>query len=189
VSNQRVATLEDLQFALGEGPCQDAYRDAAAVSVAEFNHAAVERWPAFISEARATGVEAVFAYPLVAGRSKVGVLTLYQDHSGGLTGEQDADSRAVAEVLAQTILGMQAAAPPGMLPVELDKAVAHHAEIHQATGMVSIQLGVSVVDALAAIRAYAFTQGLLVTSVAREIVACRLRFSEDHEPLHEEREP
>ena len=55
--------------------------------------------------------------------------------------------------------------------------------------MVSIQLGVSVVDALAAIRAYSFTQGLLVTNVAREIVACRLRLSEDHEPQNEEREP
>jgi hypothetical protein len=65
--------------------------------------------------------------------------------------------------LAQTILGMQAAAPPGMLPIELDDAVAHRAEVHQASGMVSIQLRIPVAEAMAALRAYAFANSQPLT--------------------------
>jgi hypothetical protein len=49
---------------------------------ARLDDVAYARWPAFVAEARDSGVEAVFAYPLIAGRSKVGVMTLYQDFAG-----------------------------------------------------------------------------------------------------------
>jgi hypothetical protein len=178
VSDERMAALEDLQFTLGEGPCQDAYRTREPVLVPRLDDAAFARWPAFIAEARDSGVEAVFAYPLTAARSKMGVLTLYQDLPGDLTRDQKDDSEALANILAQTILGMQTAAPPGMLPAELDDAVAHRAEVHQASGMVAIQLRVPVGEALAALRAYAFAQDQSVAGVASDIVARRLRLSE-----------
>lgn len=179
VSDERMAALEDLQFTLGEGPCQDAFRQRAPVLVPRLDDAAFARWPAFVAEARNSGVEAVFAYPLIAARSKVGVLTLYQDFAGELTRDQSVDSEALADILAQTILGMQAAAPPGMLPAELAEAVAHRAEVHQASGMASIQLKIPVAEAMTALRAYAFAHGQPVADVAADIVARRLRLSDD----------
>ena len=178
VSNERMGALEDLQFTLGEGPCQDAYHDRAPVLVSHLDDAAFARWPAFIAEARDSGVESVFAYPLITGRSKVGVMTLYQDCAGDLTRDQTDNSEALADILAQTILGMQAAAPPGMLPIELDDAVAHRAEVHQASGMVAIQLGVPLTEAMAALRAYAFAHSQPLTDVAADIVARRLRLTD-----------
>jgi len=180
VSDERMAALEDLQFTLGEGPCQDAFRERAPVLVPRLDDAAFALWPAFVAEARNSGVEAVFAYPLIAARSKVGVLTLYQDNAGDLTRDQSEDSEGLADVLAHTILAMQAAAPPGMLPAELDEAVAHRAEVHQASGMVAIQLKVPVAEALAALRAHAFAKDQTVADVAADIVARRLRLSDDH---------
>ena len=59
--------------------------------------------------------------------------------------------------------------------------VAHRAEVHQATGMVSVQLGVSAAEALARMRAYAFVHNRLLIDVARDVVARRLRFSENME--------
>jgi hypothetical protein len=181
VSDERMGALEDLQFTLGEGPCQDAFHTREPVSVPRLDDEAFARWPAFIAEARDSGVEAVFAYPLIAARSKVGVLTLYQDQPGDLTRDQRENSEALADILAQTILGMQAAAPPGMLPVELDDAVAHRAEVHQASGMVAIQLQIPVGEALAALRAYAFAHDQPVAGVAADIVARRLRLSDHHD--------
>ncbi|HUP71766.1 MAG TPA: GAF and ANTAR domain-containing protein [Acidimicrobiales bacterium] len=186
VSDERMAALEDLQFTLGEGPCQDAFHTRGPVLVPRLDDAAFARWPAFIAEARDSGVEAVFAYPLTAARSKVGVLTLYQDQPGDLTRDQRDNSEALADILAHTILGMQAAAPPGMLPVELDEAVAHRAEVHQASGMVAIQLQVPVVEALAALRAHAFAQDRALADVAADVVAHRLRLSDDHDRNDEE---
>jgi hypothetical protein len=123
----------------------------------------------------------VFAYPLIAARSKVGVLTLYQDCAGDLSRDQSDDSEALADILAQTILGMQSAAPPGMLPIELDEAVSHRAEVHQASGMVAIQLRMPVGEAMAALRAYAFAHDQPLTGVAADIVARRLRLSDDQD--------
>ncbi|MEO8693731.1 MAG: GAF and ANTAR domain-containing protein [Acidimicrobiales bacterium] len=181
VSDERMAALEDLQFTLGEGPCQDAFRDSAPVMVPRLDDVAFARWPAFVTEARDSGVEAVFAYPLIAGRSKVGVITLYQDRTGDLTPDQRDDTEALADILSATILGMQAAAPPGMLAAELDEAVSHRAEVHQASGMAAIQLQIPITEALTALRAYAFAHGQSVADVAADIVARRLRLSHDQD--------
>ena len=63
----------------------------------------------------------------------------------------------------------------------LDHAVAHRAEIHQATGMVSVQLDVSASEALARIRAHAFVDNRLLIDVGRDVVARRLAFTQDME--------
>src|SRR2546423_975307 len=76
VSNDRMAVLEDLQFTLGEGPCQDAFRTGLPVLSPNLGSDPSQRWPSFIERAAAAGVGAVFAYPLQTGHSKVGVLTI-----------------------------------------------------------------------------------------------------------------
>ena len=53
------------------------------------------------------------------------------------------------------------------------------AEIHQVTGMVLAQLGVSAEEALARLRGYAFVQQRLLIDVARDVLARRLTFTED----------
>jgi hypothetical protein len=55
----------------------------------------------------------------------------------------------------------------------------HRAEIDQATGMVSEQLGVAVAEAFVRLRAYAYVQDRRLSDVARDIVARRLRLSPD----------
>jgi AmiR/NasT family two-component response regulator len=61
----------------------------------------------------------------------------------------------------------------------LDPAVASRAEIHQATGMVLMQLDVGADAALARMRAHAFVEGRLLIEVARDVVARRLLFTPD----------
>jgi hypothetical protein len=51
----------------------------------------------------------------------------------------------------------------------------HRAEIDQATGMLTEQLGVGIADAFARLRAYAYANDLRLADVARDIVARRLR--------------
>jgi hypothetical protein len=187
VSNSRMEALEDIQFTLGEGPCQDAYATGAPLLVPRLDQVASARWPAFIAEAAAAGVHAVFAYPLMNRGAKVGVMTLYQDEPGALSTTQREDCLAVADVVAATMLGLIAAAPPGTIPAVLDEAVAHRAEVHQATGMVSAQLDISVADALARIRAHAYATGQPIRVVAVEIVGRRLRLDKGDGALGEDR--
>lgn len=181
VSNQRIAALEDLQFTMGEGPCQDAFHSGRPVHAPRLDVAATDRWPSFVDLARASGIGGVFAYPLAVNGAKIGVLTLYQDGGGDLTAAQHSDSIAIATVLTETVLSLQAAAPAGTLAPSLEDAVAYRAELHQASGMVSIQLQIPVSAALARIRAHAFAEGRSVGVVAADIVARRLRLTDDRD--------
>ena len=52
-------------------------------------------------------------------------------------------------------------------------------ELFQSQGMVMVQLGVSLAEALTRIRAYAYAEDRRLTDVAADIVARRLRFDRD----------
>lgn len=181
VSSQRMAALEDLQFTMGVGPCKDAFESGAPVHAPWLDSADVARWPAFVGLARDAGIAAVFAYPLMVNGAKIGVMTLYQDREGDLSSGQHQDSVAIAEVLTETVLSLQDAAPEGVLAEALESAAVYRAQIHQASGMVSIQLQIPVAEALLRIRAHAFASGRSVGVVAADLVARRLRLADDRQ--------
>jgi hypothetical protein len=178
-SNERVGRLEDLQFALGEGPCHDAFTTGLFVSEPDLGGCAPSIWPHYTRRAFDLGARAVFAVPFRLDKDPLGVLTLYQDTVGSLSDEQIADSVVVARVLALTISSIQATNGPPLLASELSDANAHRAEVHQASGMTAIQLRIDVNAALMRIRAHAYATDQSVASVAQEIVAHRLRLHDD----------
>lgn len=180
VSDERIRALEDLQYTSGEGPCQDAFVTQSSVAVASLDAAAWARWPGFVGVAASIGIGAVFAYPLSAPGASVGVLTVYQDAPGSLTNDQHDDCLVLAQVLTGTVLSWQVSAEE--VPVELEPAVAYRAQIHQAAGMVAVQLQISTDEALARIRAHAFAHSIPVDRVAADIVARRLRLADDRDP-------
>jgi hypothetical protein len=98
---------------------------------------------------------------------------------------QHEDSIVVAQIITETILSLQDVAPEGTLSKDLDEIVAYRAQVHQAAGMVSIQLEISVAEALLRIRAHAFATGLSIGVVAADIVARRLRLVDDRSELGE----
>ncbi len=53
------------------------------------------------------------------------------------------------------------------------------AELYQAQGMVMVQLGVTLPEAMSRLRAYAFTHERRLRDVAEDVVARRITFTED----------
>jgi hypothetical protein len=100
---------------------------------------------------------------------------LYRDAPGPLTGQQHADALVVADVAARWVLEAQAGAPPGMVAGELEAGADFHFAVHNAAGIVSVQQGVSVTDALIRLRAHAFSSGRPLAEVAHDVIARRLR--------------
>ncbi len=178
-SSERVRRLEDLQFSLGEGPCHDAYVTGALVSEPDLANRTIGNWPNYTPPALDLGACAVFALPLHIGFGTVGVLTLYQDFVGMLTDDQDADGLAIALLLPAFMTAIQARTDESLLAGELSDPAAHRAEVHQASGITAIQLGIDVQTALLRIRAYAYTTDQTVAAVSQEILAHRLRLSDD----------
>jgi hypothetical protein len=82
----------------------------------------------------------------------------------------------LADVAAEVILLIQARAPAGMLADELARSAELHVVVHQAAGMVAVQLGIGVADALVRLRARAFATGTPLHKLAEDVVDRRLRF-------------
>lgn len=170
--------LEELQFSLGEGACVEAAVTGRAVLVSDLHHTTeVSRWPIFAAAVEEqSDVGALFAVPLQWGTVNLGVLDLYRRAPGALSDAQLRDVMRATDMAALMFLGARTDPGDG---ASLDHSLHGRAEIHQATGMVVAQLGVSATDALARMRAYAFVEQRLLSDVAHDLVSRRLRFTRD----------
>jgi ANTAR domain/GAF domain len=177
-SDPVAARVDDLHFTLGEGPAVDAHRTGVPAAEPDTAGPLRARWPSFGPLAVDTGAAALFSFPLRVGGVRLGAMTLYRGRPGRLTDDQHADALAMADIVVGAVLAHQAGADPGDLASELEALSSSRAEVHQASGVVSVQLGVSVADALLRLRAHAYAEGRALSDVARDVVAGRLRLSE-----------
>ena len=174
-SESAYETLEELQFTLGEGPCLDAFTSRQPVLVPDLLDSA--RWPAYATALHDTGVRAVFAFPLQVGAARLGALDVFRDEAGSLTAGEFRDALTFADMAVIALLDGQARAAPGAAADGLDdEVVGQRAELFQAQGMVAVQLGISLSDALARLRAYAYAEDEALGDVARDVVARRVSF-------------
>jgi ANTAR domain len=176
--------LSELQLTLGEGPCRDVLASSAPVLAADLGDAeSSRRWPAFTAEARGHGAGAVFAFPLVVGAIQAGVMGLYRRSAGPLARDQLGDLLILADAATLLLLdaadGGAAAGDGSGLDGQSPDLALHRAVIDQATGMLTVQLGVPVTEAFARLRTYAYTRDRRLADVASDIVARRLRLSPD----------
>ncbi len=180
--------LAELQLMLGEGPCHDVLASAAPVLAPDLDDAeSSRRWPAFTPEAREHGAGAVFAFPLIVGAIRAGVLGLYRRSPGPLRDGQLGDLLVLADMATMLLLdslGDGAAAADGdaggaWLDGQSPDLAMHRAEIDQATGMLTVQLGVTAAEAFIRLRAYAYSEDRRLADVASDIVARRLRLRPD----------
>jgi hypothetical protein len=175
-TNEMSELIEQLQFGLGEGPCVDAYSHDWPVLEPDLANPVTLRWPAFSAPAIEAGVRAVFGFPLQVGAVRLGALNLCRDRPGPLSDDQHADALVMAGIAAQAVLVLQAGAPPGELAVELEEGADFHNIVHQAAGMVAVQLDISVGQALVRLRAYAFGNDRPLSEVAKDVVGRTLGF-------------
>jgi GAF domain-containing protein len=173
------AHIEDLQFTLGEGPCVDAAHFGTPILVPDLiipDDIVVDRWPAFLEGAGAVGVRAVFAFPLRIGAINVGVLDVYRSEPGPLHNGQLRAALLAADAAALALLDV-GTAHDDLFFDNLDARSAYQLQVHQATGIVQVQLGVPTEEAFLMLRARAFALGRSLVDVATDVVARRIRFS------------
>jgi len=108
------------------------------------------------------------------------VLSLYRVLPGPLMPQQLADALVFADIALQLLLDSASGITglSGYRP--LDGMSDSRAEVYQATGMMSVQLGVSLEEAFVRLRAHAFAAGTPLDAVADDVVSRLLRF--DPEP-------
>lgn len=180
-TDHRAHRLEDLQEVLGEGPGWEAYRTSEATSA---DLGATTRWPLFsVVAVEEIGVVKVAAAPIHAGGAAVGVLSLYwaspqvaqpwvlgaASHPAPRTsGEHGLDRLDLLGLLGNLVGAFFAVHSESDWESHLTWS--HRDSIHRATGMLVAQLRLSVPDAVAVLRAYAFSSGLDLQTAATHVV-------------------
>lgn len=178
VTDGPAATMEELQFTLGEGPCVDSSRTGRPVLQPDLARTGPPLWPGFTAGALEAGICAIFALPLRVGGIRLGVLDLYRDEPGPLEEKDLTEALSYADAATSVLLHLQSlegAAGDGTrsVPVLEDRA-----EIHQATGVVSVQAEVTLPQALALLRARAFAEEEPVLTLARAVLRQEVTFGD-----------
>lgn len=188
-------TGEELQVTVGEGPSLDVLAGAGSITVDQIDDAALTaRWPVFAPAAVVAGIGSMAVIPMRIGAARFGAFAVYLPEPGGLDPEHGAEAITLASLAldllvdhlgagngngpAVTVPGPGAAAVPGSDPT-LDAVIDGTPEIHQATGMISIQLGVDLPTALLRLRARAFAENRRLSHLAADVVSRIVRFDDD----------
>ncbi|WP_329276614.1 GAF and ANTAR domain-containing protein [Streptomyces sp. NBC_01451] len=187
-SDETAARIAEAQYTLGDGPCRAALELAAPVLAADLTGGPdARRWPVFSQAAVELGVRAVFSLPLGTSGQAIGTLDLYRDAVGALSERELRIALLVRDAVTYAVLNQLPGAEDngrsanGGVASWVEAAAADHAEVHQAVGMIMVQLGIDPRQALDRMRARAFAQGRTVTEVARDVLTRSVRFHPDED--------
>jgi hypothetical protein len=175
-SDDRAARLDELQFDLGEGPCWDALATARPVLAPDLRHGEHPTWPALLDAIRDEGIGAVYAFPLLVGPLRIGAMDLYAaepQRPGTVAADE---TQALAAIVSRHVL-KRALRRAGQDVDEGGSTRFSRRAIHQATGFVIAQLGISAEDAHLLIQGQAFAEGRSMIEVAEDIVERRFSFT------------
>lgn len=171
------ARIDELQFELGEGPQWLAARTGEIASIPNVT-AQHHHWPVLGAALGELPVGAVFSVPIQMGAVLIGVATLYCTSPRMLTRDQEETARALANAIAGPAARQALHSATSESSRESATAPALRREVHQATGMLLVQLNTSATVAYARLQAYAFANGKTVQAVAHDVVSGVLTFDD-----------
>ena len=166
-SDQHSREVEELQFTTGEGPCHEAFRARRPVLTPDL--LAGHSWPGYASAALDSGVRGVFCFPMNVGAISFGVMDVFTEKPGSLSTDQMTLALTYAQIATEILLDGDLILH-GELDAGLSTALGSRAEIHQAQGMLVVDLGVKPAEALSRMRAYAFAHDRALIDVAHDII-------------------
>ena len=104
---------------------------------------------------------------------------LYRTRPGPLTPQQLADALVFADIALHLLLDSSSGISGQADYHPLDGLSDSRAEVYQAVGMISVQLSVTLEEALVRLRAHAFAVSVPLGDVAGDVVGRLLRFDPD----------
>ena len=180
-SSEDARRVAGLAFASGEGPSADSFTSGRPVLVPDLA-ASDGRWVGFTPAALQAGVSGVYAFPLGLGAAPLGVLTCYCTAGASLTAPQLQRCLLAADTATSLLLtpGRRVASATDPVHADPDAQASLHirTEVYQAQGMLTVALGISLRDAMARLRAIAYTEDIDLNDLAADLVAGRRDFPE-----------
>lgn len=161
--------IDDRQYSTGEGPCLDAMRKAAPVTVDSYADDDLP-WLQILPDIRANGVSSSLSLPLVVGGDVVGALNIYGKTERCFRGAEAA-AEAFAAQAAVTLANATAFHRAARLAEHLAVALENRDVIGQAKGILMASTGCSADRAFELLRQQSQHENRKLVEVARAIVA------------------
>ena len=125
-SDEAALRFERLQTELGQGPCVAAFRTGRAVALPDLRSGA-DGFAQFAGTAAASGLAAVFAFPIRHGEGRLGALDLYRDTAGPLDVHDLEVAQTLADVAAAYLINAQGRDRDRAAMAELEHLALHDA--------------------------------------------------------------
>jgi GAF domain len=170
-SDESSRRIGNIAFEVGEGPCFDAFALDRPVLVPDLLGEGQARWPGYVSAMSQGGVAATYTFPLHLGAVRLGVLELYGAQVRSLGPDEVSVALVFAEAATDSMVDPPASTSVALLEDREANGMDHRLEIHQAQGMVTVDLGIDMAAALSLMRAHAFGREIDLVEIARAIVA------------------
>jgi GAF domain-containing protein len=167
-SHDFVRRIDDVQYAIEEGPCISAMRERRTVLAGSLG--GDPQWPRFGPRIGRMGVHSALSLPLTVHDETIGALNVYArtkdafDSEAARLGELFARPAAVSVVNAQALVGLQRTVD------RLRGALTNRATIDQAIGLVMSRSGASPEEAFDRLRAMSQHSDVKLAVVARQLL-------------------
>ena len=180
-SDDIASRIEELQFELHEGPGYEVAASGRPQQI-QLRWSPGGRSPFFEAAMQDLPVATIITLPLRVGAIVAGVVTLYREDAGLLSDADMTTAAALVHWVAGPVIERAvASAGQESLAAADGRLGRFRREVHQATGMMLVQLNTTASDAFLRMKAYAFAEGRTVEAVAHDVVIRRLNFADlDH---------
>lgn len=168
-----VRTVDDIQYALDEGPCVSAVR--AGHTFVSGNLGGEPQWPRFGPRVGRLGVHSALSLPLLLPDGVVGALNVYAHRRDAFDGSAVRLGETFAGPAAVSAANAQLLARAERLAGQLTEALSSRAEIDQALGIVMSRTGGTAAEAFDRLRAQSQSRSMKLADVARELLADAVR--------------
>ena len=167
-SDEDTHLLEIFELQRQEGPCFECWQSGEVVIAPDL--LSVQRWAAFVAEARALGFVSAAAVPLRLRAHVVGALNVFWAHAQPIGSVHIDAAQALADVAVVGLVQQRLARESGVLAEQLQSALHARVAIEQAKGIVAVKAGVSIAEAFAILEATALEYHDSIVRVAQGVV-------------------
>ncbi|TFD34125.1 ANTAR domain-containing protein [Cryobacterium cryoconiti] len=175
-SDAVAARIDELQFDLGEGPQWATLKSGLPTLVPDVSTGTHDSWPIFAASISSLPVGALFSFPLLMGAVTVGTVGLYRRTAGALSPQHREIAVTLASAMTDVAVRHAIAGADNEDARESMVTPAMRREVHQAIGMILVQLDTTATIAYSRLQAHAFANGRTVQDIARDVVSRHMSF-------------
>jgi GAF domain-containing protein len=161
--------VEDGQEALGQGPCQAAFAQAAPARMRDAR--AEPEWGEITLAMAEVEIRSALSVPVEVNGGPIGTLDVYSAAPRDWDASEVTAVQALAGIVANLLVSALAAHARGTLARQLQTALEHRILIEQAKGVLMAREGIAAPAAWERIRSTARSSRRTVSEVAREVLA------------------